>query len=54
MRVLATMLLLPIAVRAHDSARSSAVTPDSSNGQGLPPSLVTRFRRFRGPSKSGL
>jgi len=54
MRVLATMLLLPIAVRAHDSARPSVVTPDSSDGHRLPPSLVTRFRRFRGPSKSGL
>ena len=54
MRVLATMLILPIAVRAHDSERPSAVTPDSSDGQGLPPSLVSRFRRFRGPSKSGL
>jgi hypothetical protein len=54
MRVLANMLILPIAVRAHPSERPPAATPAFSEGQGLPPSLVTRFRRFRGPSKSGL
>lgn len=54
MRVLGKMLILPVAVRAHGCARPVTGTPSSSVDQGLPPSLVTRFRRFRGPSKSGL
>ena len=54
MRVLAMMLILPVAVRAGDCARHASVTPASPVSQGLPPSLVTRFRRFRGPSKSGV
>jgi hypothetical protein len=54
MQVLGNMLILPIAVRAHTSARPVAAAPDSPVSQGLPPSLQARFRRFRGPSKSGL
>ncbi|RDH76157.1 hypothetical protein DVS77_23545 [Mycolicibacterium moriokaense] len=54
MRVLGKMLILPVAVRAHSSARSVAETPGSPVSQGLPPSLRSRFRRYRGPSKSGI
>jgi hypothetical protein len=54
MRVLGNMLILPVAVRASETARPVAVTPASPVSQGLPPSLQARFRRFRGPSKSGL
>jgi hypothetical protein len=53
-RVLGKMLTLPVVVRAHDRAQPVAVIPGSPVTQGLPPSLETRFRRFRGPSKSGL
>ncbi len=54
MRVLGKMLILPVAVRAHSRAQPVAETPDSPMSQGLPPSLRTRFRRFGGPSKSGV
>jgi hypothetical protein len=54
MRVLGKMLILPVAVRARDCAPHVAATPASPVNQGLPPSLRTRFRRFGGPSKSGL
>lgn len=54
MSVLANMLILPIAVRAHPGERPPGATSAFAEGPGLPPSLVTRFRRFRGPSKSGL
>ena len=54
MRVLGNMLILPVAVRAGKSVRPVAVTPPAPVNQGLPPSLQARFRRFRGPSKSGL
>jgi hypothetical protein len=54
MRVLGTMLILPVAVRAHSRSRPAAETPASPASRGLPPSLRTRFRRFGGPSKSGL
>lgn len=54
MRVLGKMLILPIAVRAHNSARPVEESPDSPVNQGLPPSLRARFRRFGGPSKSGV
>jgi len=54
MSVLGKMLILPVAVRAHSCERPVAETPGSPASQGLPPSLRTRFRRFGGPSKSGL
>jgi hypothetical protein len=54
MRVLGKMLILPVAVRTHSCARPAADTPGSPLSQGLPPSLRTRFRRFGGPSKSGV
>ena len=54
MRVLGNMLILPVAVRASECAPNVGVTPGSSVSRGLPPSLQARFRRFRGPSKSGL
>lgn len=54
MSVLGKMLILPVAVRAHSSERPVAESSESSAGQGLPPSLRTRFRRFGGPSKSGV
>ncbi len=54
MRVLGNMLILPIAVRAEKSRVPHAAPLGSADSPGLPPSLVTRFRRFRGPSKSGL
>jgi hypothetical protein len=54
MRVLGTMLILPVAVRARNCAPAVAAALDAPVSQGLPPSLAARFRRFRGPSKSGL
>lgn len=53
-RVLGKMLTMPVVVRAHDRTLPVAVMPGSPASQGLPPSLNSRFRRFRGPSKSGL
>jgi hypothetical protein len=53
-RVLGKMLTVPVDVRAQDRTLPVAVIPDSPESQGLPPSLNSRFRRFRGPSKSGL
>lgn len=52
-RVLGRMLTVPVVVRTHDRPLPVAVISDSPVGQGLPPSLNVRFRRFRGPSKSG-
>ncbi len=54
MQVLGKMLILPVAVRAHSSVQPTAETSEPPGNQGLPPSLRTRFRRFSGPSKSGL
>jgi hypothetical protein len=53
-RVLGKMLTVPVVVRAHDRTLPVAAMPGSPVSQGLPPSLNSRFRRFRGPSKSGL
>jgi len=53
-RVLGKMLTLPVVIRAHDRTPPVAVMPGSPVSRGLPPSLNSRFRRFRGPSKSGL
>jgi hypothetical protein len=53
-RVLGNMRTMPIVIRAHDRALPVALIAGSPVRQGLPPSLGTRFRRFRGPSKSGL
>lgn len=53
-RVLGKMLTIPVVVRAHDRALPVVVIPGSPASQGLPPSMNDRFRRFRGPSKSGL
>jgi hypothetical protein len=52
--VLRKMLALPVIIRAHGRTVPAAVTPRSPVKQGLPPSLEARFRRFRGPSKSGI
>jgi hypothetical protein len=48
------MLTMPVVVRAHERTPPDAVIPGSPVRQGLAPSLNSRFRRFRGPSKSGL
>ena len=53
-RVLGRMLTMPVVVCTDDRALPVAVTPGSPVNPGLPPSLNSRFRRFRGPSKSGL
>lgn len=53
-RVLGKMLTLPVVVRAQARALPVAVISGSPLSQGLSPSLRSRFRRFRGPSKSGL
>jgi hypothetical protein len=53
-RVLGRMLTLPVVVRAHDRTAPDAVIPGSPVSHGVGPSLNSRFRRFRGPSKSGL
>jgi hypothetical protein len=53
-RVLGRMLTMPVVVRGHESALPVAATACSPVSQGLPPSLNSRFRRFRGPSRSGL
>lgn len=53
-RVLDKMLTAPVVVRAHDRGLPVAVIPGSPASQGSSPSLNSRFRRFRGPSKSGL
>jgi hypothetical protein len=52
-RVLRRMLTVPVIVRPHDRALPAAVIPGSLVSRGLPPTLNARFRRFRGPSKSG-
>jgi hypothetical protein len=53
-RVLGDMLDVPVVVRACDRTMPIPVTPHAPLGQSLPPSLNARFRKFRGPSKSGL
>jgi hypothetical protein len=53
-RVLDRMLTIPIIVRAQDQTVPVAVMPVSPLGHRLPLSLEARFRRFRGPAKSGL
>ena len=53
-RVLGRMLTLPVLVRTHERTPPDAVIPGSPARHGLAPSLNSRFRRFRGPSKSGL
>jgi hypothetical protein len=52
-RVLGEMLTVPIVLCVQRPGLPVAVTPDSPVSQGLPPSLNARFRRLRGPSKSG-
>jgi hypothetical protein len=52
-RMLGKMRTVPVVVRSHDRTLPVAVIPDSPVSQDLPPSLNSRFRRFRGPSKSG-
>ncbi|SBS76273.1 conserved hypothetical protein [uncultured Mycobacterium sp.] len=53
-RVLGNMLDVPVVVRACDRTMPIPVTPHAPLSQSLPPSLNARFRKFRGPSKSGL
>jgi hypothetical protein len=53
-RVLGDMLDVPVVVRARDRTMPIPLTPHAPLGQSLPPSLNARFRKFRGPSKSGL
>jgi hypothetical protein len=53
-RVLGDMLDVPVVVRACDRTMPIPATPHAPLGQSLPPSLNARFRKFRGPSKSGL
>jgi hypothetical protein len=52
--VLGKMLTLPVVVRVHDRALPIATMPASPVSRSLPLSLEARFRRFRGPSKSGI
>jgi hypothetical protein len=52
--VLGKMLTLPVIVRARDHALPAAPVPAAPVSRGLPLSLEARFRRFRGPSKSGI
>jgi hypothetical protein len=52
--VLGKMLTLPVIVRAHDRALPVATMRRAPVSQGVPLSLEARFRRFRGPSKSGI
>ena len=52
--VLGKMLTLPVIVRAHDHTLPAVTVPASPVSRGLPLSLEARFRRFRGPSKSGI
>jgi hypothetical protein len=52
-RVLGSMLTMPVVVRAHERTPPDAAIPGSPVSHGLAPSLNSRFRRFRGPSKSG-
>ena len=52
--VLGKMRTVPVVVRAQDRAVPVATMPAAPVKQGLPPSLEARFRRFRGPSKSGI
>ena len=53
-QVLGRMLTLPLVVRAHDRTPPDAAIPGSPVSHGVAPSLNSRFRRFRGPSKTGL
>ncbi|MCV7037399.1 hypothetical protein BST36_17570 [Mycolicibacterium moriokaense] len=52
--VLSKMLTMPVVVRAQNRALPAATMAPSPAKQGLPLSLEARFRRFRGPSKSGI
>ena len=52
--ILGLMLDVPVVVRARDRTLPIAVTPHPPLSQALPLSLNARFRKFRGPSKSGL
>jgi hypothetical protein len=52
--VLTKMLDLPVIIRAQNRAVPAATLPPLPARQGLPLSLEARFRRFRGPSKSGI
>ncbi|MGO4442501.1 hypothetical protein AB4Z42_04005 [Mycobacterium sp. 2YAF39] len=53
--VLSKMIDVPVVVRAQNRALPVATMPASPPiKQGLPLSLEARFRRFRGPSKSGI
>jgi len=53
-RVLGKMLDVPVVVQARDGHAPAPVTPHPPFNQALPLSLNARFRRFRGPSKSGI
>ncbi|NTY63396.1 hypothetical protein [Mycolicibacterium sphagni] len=53
-RVLGKMLDVPVVIRASDRTMPIPVTPHPPFNQALPLSLNARFRKFRGPSKSGL
>ena len=52
--VLTKMLDLPVIIRAQNRAVPAVTLPPLPARQGLPLSLEARFRRFRGPSKSGI
>jgi hypothetical protein len=53
-RVLGRMLTVPVVVRVHNSALPVVVIPGSTASPGLPASVNSRFRRFRGPASSHL
>ena len=53
-RVLDRMRTVPVVVRVRDSALPAAPVPGSPAPPCPPPSLNTRFRRFRGPSSAHL
>lgn len=53
-RILGLMLDVPVVVRARDRTLPMPVTPHPPLNQALPLSLNARFRKFRGPSKSGI
>ena len=53
-RVLGEMLTVPVVIRAGDRTLPIPVAHSSPLNRALPLSLNARFRRFRGPSKSGI
>jgi hypothetical protein len=53
-RMLGKMLDVPVVVRTRDRGMPIPMTPHPPFNQALPLSLNARFRKFRGPSKSGL